>query len=480
VTLARLWAFLAVGLPVLASLIGNLSAVDLAYHLRAGEMTLDTGRIPMTDTFTFTAAGAPWLNQQWGAQVILAAVFRLAGWTGLVVLRAGLIGLTFGLLFEACRRRGIDLRRAAWLTLAAFIVSAVALALRPQLFGMALLALTLVLVADRRAHPRRLWAVPFIVLVWANIHGSFFLGPVVLGLAWLEDVYDGVPSRHRTLALAGVSAAAALVNPFGVGVWAYAAGLSTNSFVTSRISEWQPTTLRTIPGILFFGSAALVTLLLARRGRATTWPTVLWIGVFFAIGAYAIRGVAWWPLGAAVAVAGILAAAPVAGPAPSGAAEAAVAPVRRARSSPINLVIVGLIVVVCIALLPIWRPVDPRVGAPAGIVGDAPPGITASLRDLTRPGDRILNPQPWGSWFELALPETLVAIDSRIEIFPADVWTDYDVIRSGGPRWQETLARQDPRWIVATDDADDFVSRLQAAGWHDAYRDDDGTILGAP
>jgi hypothetical protein len=480
VTLARLWAFLAVGLPVLASLIGNLSAVDLAYHLRAGEMTLDTGRIPMTDTFTFTAAGATWLNQQWGAQVILAAVFRLAGWTGLVLLRAGLIGLTFGLLFEACRRRGIDLRRAAWLTLAAFIVSAVALALRPQLLGMALLAVTLLLVADRRAHPGRLWAVPLIVLVWANIHGSFFLGPVVLGLAWLEDVHDGVPNRHRSLVLAGVSAAAALVNPFGVGVWAYAAGLSTNSFVTSRISEWQPTTLRTIPGILFFGSAALVTLLLARRGRATTWPTVVWIGVFFAIGAYAIRGVAWWPLGAAVAVAGILAAAPVAGPAPSGAAEAAVAPVRRARSSPINLVIVGLIVVACVALLPIWRPIDARVGAPAGIVGDAPPGITAILRDLTRPGDRILNPQPWGSWFELALPETLVAIDSRIEVFPADVWTDYDVIRNGGPRWQETLARLDPRWIVATDDEDDFVSRLQAAGWHDAYHDDDGTILGAP
>ena len=478
-TLARLWAFLAVGLPVLASLIGNLSAVDLAYHLRAGEMTLDTGRIPMTDTFTFTAAGASWMNQQWGAQVILAAVFRVAGWTGLVVLRAGLIGLTFGLLFEACRRRGIDLRRAAWLTLGAFIVSAVALALRPQLFGMALLALTLLVVADRQAHPGRLWTVPLIVLVWANVHGSFFLGPVVLGLAWLEDLHDRVPNPHRTLAIALVSAAAALVNPLGPGVWAYAAGLTTNPFVTSRITEWQPTTLRTIPGILFFGSAALVTVLLARRRLATTWPTILWIGVFFAIGAYAIRGVAWWPLGAAVAVAGVLATSPAAGPGPDDARTAA-APVRRERSSPVNLVIVGLIVVACVALLPTWRPVDARLGAPAGLVGDAPPGITASLRELTKPGDRILNPQPWGSWFEFALPHTLVAIDSRIEVFPADVWTDYELIRSGEAGWQETLARLDPTWIVATDDEDAFVPRLEAAGWHDAFHDDDGTILGAP
>ena len=81
-TLRRLWAFLAVGLPVLGTLIANLSAVDLADHLRAGELLLATGRIPTTDTFTFTAAGATWLNQQWGAQAILAAVLGSAGGAG--------------------------------------------------------------------------------------------------------------------------------------------------------------------------------------------------------------------------------------------------------------------------------------------------------------------------------------------------------------------------------------------------------------
>ena len=119
-TLGRLWAFLAVGLPVLGTLIANLSAVDLAYHLRAGELLLATGRIPTTDTFTFTAAGATWLNQQWGAQAILAAVFRIGGWSGLVLLRALLVGVTFGCLFAACRRLGLDIRRSSWLTLAAY------------------------------------------------------------------------------------------------------------------------------------------------------------------------------------------------------------------------------------------------------------------------------------------------------------------------------------------------------------------------
>ena len=81
-----------------------------------------------------------------------------------------------------------------------------------------------------------------------------------------------------------------------------------------------------------------------------------------------------------------------------------------------------------IALLPVWRPLDPALGAPQGVVGLAPPGITAALRGLARPGDRLFDPQPWGSWFEFALPTLPVAIDSRIELFPTSVWDTYDSI----------------------------------------------------
>ena len=95
-TLSRLWAILAILLPVVAALAATLSAVDLAYHLRAGEQILGGGGIPRVDTFTFTAAGHDWVDQQWGAQAILAATYRLAGWTGLVVLRAALVGVLFG------------------------------------------------------------------------------------------------------------------------------------------------------------------------------------------------------------------------------------------------------------------------------------------------------------------------------------------------------------------------------------------------
>src|SRR6478752_9029315 len=300
--------FLAVALPVLATLIGSLATVDLTYLIRAGEEIFATGRIPNVDTWTFTAAGLPWVDQQWGTEVIFATVYRLGGWTGLVLLRAVLVGIIFGCVYAICRRRGgLSPRIAALLTLITFSIAAVALGLRAQALGIAFFAVLLLIVTERRAHPRLLWVIPPVVLVWANIHGSFFLAPLVLGLAWLEDLDEHAPHPHRTLAVAIVSALAACVTPFGPAVWIYAAGLTTNSAVTNDIAEWQATSIRMIPGLIFFASVFCVAVVIARRGRATPWPTLAWLGVFFLIGVYAARGIAWWPLAAVTAVAGLLA-----------------------------------------------------------------------------------------------------------------------------------------------------------------------------
>jgi hypothetical protein len=466
VTLPRLWAALAILLPVVGACIANLSSVDLAYHLRAGSEILDGAGIPTHDTFTFTAASEPWLDQQWGAQVILAGAYRIGGWTGLVVLRALLVGLLFGLVFAACRLRGTDLRRAAWLTLGAFVVSAVALGLRPQLLGMALLALTLLIVTGRQRWPRALWLVVPIVAVWANMHGSFFLGPVVVGLAWLEDLHDRRSAAWQTLAAACLAALAAFINPFGAAVWGYALGLSTNALVTARITEWQPTSLRTVPGMLFFGSALVVVALLARRPQAVSWPILAWLAVFFAIGAYAIRGVAWWPVGAAVAVAALIARPE---PAPV---------VRAARGmGRVNAVIVAALVIACVVLLPPWRPIDPGLLAPDGVVGNAPPGVTTALREIASPSDRVFNPQPWGSWFEFAVPKATYAIDSRIELFPASIWDDYETVVGGNDGWQAIVDRWGVTIFIVPADDDAFLSRLTRVGWRAVHRDADGVVL---
>jgi hypothetical protein len=47
--------------------------------------------------------------------------------------------------------------------------------------------------------------------------------------------------------------------------------------------------------------------------------------------------------------------------------------------------------------------------------------------------------QPFASWFEFSLPEDLVMVDSRIELFPDTVWDDYDRVITAGDGWERIL-----------------------------------------
>ncbi|MEO7231063.1 MAG: hypothetical protein ABIZ30_10790 [Candidatus Limnocylindrales bacterium] len=480
-TLGELWTFLAVALPVLAALIATLPTVDLAYQLRAGAEILDGQGIPTSDTWTFTAAGLPWLDQQWGAQVVLAATYQVAGWTGLAIFRAALVGLVAGLILLAVRLRAPEMRSrtAALLGLAAFVVMAPALALRPQLLGMVLFAATLAILAGRRARPRAVWLVPVLAVLWANVHGSFILAPVLVGLAWLEDTTERSTRGRATFLAALATGAATLVTPFGFGAWGYAVGITANRQVTAQVSEWQPPTITDVPGMIFWGSVVLVggaALLLIRRGRGAPdpWAAVLALIAFGTLGAMTGRGLAWWPGVAVVTLAGLVAqTGPIGIPAP-----------RTTRGSKLNALVAGVLVVAGIALLPAWRPVDPDLGVPRGLLGQAPPGITAALRELATSADRVWNPQVWGSWLEFAVPKPMYAFDSRIEVIPAEVWSDASVVAAAGSGWDQILERGGAT-IVITDDPE--TSPLAAAlatvplgpaasAWHRVYADSEGSI----
>ncbi len=479
---ARLWAFLGVALPVLAGLATQVSTLDLAYHLRIGQDLLSGAGIPTTDTMTFTTGGAAWQDQQWAAEILLAAVHRVGGWTGLIVLRAGLFGIIFGSVMIGVARAGVQVRDAALVSIGAFIVSIGALALRPQLLAMALFALTLLAIVERHRHPRLVWLVPLFAVAWGSVHGTFFLAPAAAGIAWLEDVAARHPGAGRMLAVTVAAAVAPAISPLGPTVYGYVLNISTNPLIAQRIEEWLPTTIRTVPGAVFFGSALAVAVLLAVRGSALRWPTLAWLAGLFVIGAYAIRGIAWWPIGAAVAIGPLLAPpealaaaqAPEAATAqPPGAAPAR-STVGTARA---NALVAILLVGLGLVLLPAWRAQDPLVG-PMGLLREAPGDLTRGLQAIVRPGDRVFDPQQWGSWLEYAVPDARVFVDSRLELFPASVWQEYDAILAGSPGWREILDRYGVRIVAVPGDRPEMRDRLAGTGsWQQDFEGSEGWLF---
>jgi hypothetical protein len=378
--------------------------------------------------------------------------------------------VTFWLVYRACRERGASVRTAAWLTLAALLVSFHALPPRPQLFGFTLFALTLWLVARRERHPAGLWVLPFVALAWANLHGSFFLVPLVAGIAWAEDVRLGRPGASR-LALAGVaSIAAAFANPFGPRVWVYVWNLSTDPVLRRTILEWRPPSLATSTGAFFAVSVLLVAIVAFRRRRELGWVRIAALALFFLVGATAVRGIIWWALAAPVLIADLFPARTT--------DETANEPGR-----PVNAAIVAVLVMLGIVFLPWFRPTFASTANSAtvadGLLAHSPNAYSSRIPSLVPPGTRLFVPEIWASWFELALPDHPVMVDPRIELFLDTVWDDFDQISNGEGDWQAVVDRWDIGVLVlSTEQQDRLIAVLgDHPGWDLVHEDHDGMLL---
>lgn len=523
-TLGQLWTFLGIFLPALAALLAPMPSVDLTYHLRAGAAILAGAGIPDVDTWTFTVPGTPWLDQQWGAQVVLAAVFQVTGWTGLAILRAALVALTFALLLGAVRsawsiasvRAGgsavaSSARTATLVVLAFFAVAAPALALRPQLFAIVLFATTLRILVERSRHPRRLWLIPAMAALWANLHGSFPLVVVLVGLAWLDEValmrvptpagHPRLPLPRRLLGSTGValiaafSALATLLNPFGIDAWRYIENLARDPAITSEISEWRPPSPLDPAGFVFYLSLLVVVGVLVFRFRsdqgrppARFFAPIVTVVVFGVLGIATGRGLAWWAIAAPVAMVQLQPGLRLAdlqgvrGLPPLRARTAREASASEGRRSPLNAIIIGVLAVAAITLLPLWRPVGPA-GVPVAVVSYAPQGIAHKLQALVRAGQlprgaRVWAPQTWGSFLEWAAPDVRVAVDSRIELFPPPVLQDADEIANRALGWLSTLQvrRVDALVLDANGPSHPLTDISTSPQWKQVYSDGDGSI----
>ena len=72
-TVPRLWLVVVLGAIGAMGLARMPSAIDLAYHLKVGQLMVAEQAVPRTDVLAWTTAGRPWLDQNWGAQLVLYA-----------------------------------------------------------------------------------------------------------------------------------------------------------------------------------------------------------------------------------------------------------------------------------------------------------------------------------------------------------------------------------------------------------------------
>jgi hypothetical protein len=267
--------------------------------------------------------------------------------------------------------------------------------------------------------------------LWANLHGAFVVGIGLLVIealaaAWRRDRARAV--RYLLVTVAGV--AGLLVNPWGARVVGYAISLPVNPAVTRVVTEWGPTDVRKLTGLLVVGALGLLVVALVRAPAPGRVPEQLVrMAVLGGLALWAVRGVAWFGLALPVALCALERERPPRLPAQD-------------RGTPaVSVAVLGVLAVALVASAP---PLGRTLLGPRPAMTFAPVAAADWLAANPQPG-RMLNFQPWGSYLEFRLgPEVQVAFDSRAELPTVEQWDRYLAVFAG--RWD--TERQLDDWEV--------------------------------
>jgi len=216
---------------------------DTLWHIMTGDWMLAHRQVVAADPFSYSMPGHPWVDLEWLSEVLMAPIYGLGGWSGVDLVFGLAIGVLTWILTSELARKLPPFSCAAAIFMALACTTQSWLA-RPHLIALPILALwTVQLLRAReaaRAPPLWLWPV---MVVWANLHGSFLFGLALTGPFALEALLDAQPEGRlevvRGWGLFGAGAlVASLITPHGLDGLIYPIRLVTMSTLPD-VSEWQ-------------------------------------------------------------------------------------------------------------------------------------------------------------------------------------------------------------------------------------------------
>ncbi len=157
---------------------------DFPWHVKTGEYIYMNREIPKIDPFTNASDGSLTekflLSQYWLAQLLFYLLFASYGPIAIVILKSLILTGIIAILWFSMKETPVAVK-AAVLYLTALLMASYG-GERPQLFSFLFALLTVAILEKYRVEGSRrlLFFLPPIMLVWANVHGGFIFGDVII------------------------------------------------------------------------------------------------------------------------------------------------------------------------------------------------------------------------------------------------------------------------------------------------------------
>ncbi len=250
------------------------------WHLRTGLELLVSGSVPITDSFSTTCGGQPWVATQWLADMVMSMLFAAGGYALLAVVTATLIAGLFRWIYRTQINSGGWPAIAAMTTILAACAAAGHFLARPLVvtsIGVPVCFWWATQYARGRCSGKTIWLLVPCAMLWTNLHPGVLGGIATVGLCgtgallhalWTfrQDQGRATSLLRRGANLVGLALGmglATLVNPYGFAWHEWIARLMGMQALSAWVIEWkapvwhEPATLATVGLALLLGTSIL-------------------------------------------------------------------------------------------------------------------------------------------------------------------------------------------------------------------------------
>ncbi len=481
-TTSRLFTAI-LSLALFTMTIREISDPDFWWHLRAGQYMVETATIPHTDPFAFTAQGKEWVAHEWLSEVFIYAAYRVGGFAFLTILFSGIITFAFALTYA--RSEGKPYLAGFALLLGA-LATAPTWGVRPQMLTLLLMSVFLFLL-DRFVVTREnrfLFPLPFLMLVWVNLHSGYAIGLIVIGAFWFAAFIEGIVFRVRKyhaknsldtepalsprntrllLIILVLSTLAVVINPNGARMFVYPFETLTSAAMQRYIQEWFSPDFHQTEWLPF---ALLLVSLIATTLIARARVPLAHIILLFLLGVLALRSARNIPLFVLVAI-------PV-----LSTQLAAWIPLRASnKATPRPMQIINAAIVVVLAVFVFLR-VASVLANQTNAEREKFPAAAVEWIQKNRPAPNIYNSYGWGGYLIWKLyPDYLVYIDGRADVHGDAFIEDFLNIYRASQGWQTELAARDVRLVLIEPNAPLANALANDSLWTRVFSDSQSIIF---
>jgi hypothetical protein len=482
-----------------------LRDAGIGWHIRNGQLILQTHSITRTDPFSSTMNGQPWYAWEWLFDVIAAGAHHWAGLNGVVFFAALVIAGAFALAFRFTLNRGGSLPVTIVLLALAIGASAIHLFARPHVLSWLFAVIWFQLLdswesATARPNNRKLLWLPVLMLFWVNLHGGFLTGFVLLALylaaKFVEYVTVEGSGRRSVIGdklkrLAGISAVSFLItfaNPYGYKLYMHLYQYLTNRFLMNHIQEFRSPDFHGAAQQCFAALLVIAILALSVAPQKLRLSRVFVIVFAVSSGLFAARNLPVSSLLLMLIVGPILAEVVT-----SAKTNTAVAPwlrnlllrcdsfasrmagmerTVRGHFWPAAAVVFGLGISFHAGKLGPWQLMNAHFPAQR-----FPVRATNEIlsRDIHEP---VFCPDYWGGYLIYRLyPEAKVVVDDRHDLYGEQFFKEYLKTVRAEPGWSDLLQEQRVNWVLIPPDSALANILTGTKGWNIVYQDEIGILL---